>query len=165
MKTTAEELRERGRDYLMQVRPNDLTASATLKALGYGENGLSDEAVSLHPSEGEIDHSNLMSYIKKRWEQIEATVKRHGSDRFQIYRTGVEDGAAFGNSTPTDQPKQEPSDSDVDFRKDIANELTRGELIDRLCELQVAYTDLREKYLFPTEPKEIAAVRGEVRDE
>ena len=57
---------------------------------------------SLQSGEGEMDHSNLMSYIKKRWEQIEATVKRHGSDGFQIYRTGVEDGAAFGNSTPTE---------------------------------------------------------------
>ena len=64
MKTTAEELRERGRDYLMQVRPNDLTASATLKALGYGENGLSDEAVSLHPSEG----MKTLPELKLKWQ-------------------------------------------------------------------------------------------------
>ena len=53
---------------------------------------------------------------------------------------------------PTPQPDQEKEEcktKDVDFRKYIAEELTRDELIDRLCELHEQYMDLREKHLFP----------------
>ena len=50
-------------------------------------------------------------------------------------------------NTQASQP--EPTDfRDVDFRKDIAEELTREELIDRLCETTQLYRELREKHLF-----------------
>jgi len=45
---------------------------------------------------------------------------------------------------------QQPSDSETpieEFRKHIANELTREELIDRLCETTQLYRDLREQWL------------------
>ena len=47
------------------------------------------------------------------------------------------------------QGKEECKTKVVDFRKYIAEELTRDELIDRLCELHEQYMDLREKHLFP----------------
>ena len=49
--------------------------------------------------------SDVMDYIKKRWEQIEATIKRNNGDGFQVYRTGVEDGVEF--SKPYELPTEE----------------------------------------------------------
>ena len=53
----------------------------------------------------ELPTSDVMDYIKKRWEQIEATIKRNNGDGFQIYRTGVEDGVEF--SKPYELPTEE----------------------------------------------------------
>jgi hypothetical protein len=35
---------------------------------------------------------------------------------------------------------------DIDFRKDIAEELSRDELINRLCEMHKSYTEMREEW-------------------
>lgn len=35
---------------------------------------------------------------------------------------------------------------DIDFRRDIANELTREELIDRLCDMQKEYVKMRQEW-------------------
>lgn len=36
---------------------------------------------------------------------------------------------------------------EIDFRRDIANELSRDELINRLCEMNEVYTRMREEWL------------------
>ena len=41
------------------------------------------------------------------------------------------------------QREEEPN---LDFRRDIANELTRDELIDRLCEMQKEYVKMRQEW-------------------
>ena len=50
----AEELRERCRDYLMTVHSYDVSASDALEALGYGDNGLNDEAEYTELSEQKV---------------------------------------------------------------------------------------------------------------
>jgi hypothetical protein len=54
--------------------------------------------------------SDVMDYIKKRWGQIEATIKRNDGDGFQIYRTGVEDGIELSRQSklPTEEEIRKP---------------------------------------------------------
>ena len=76
-------------------------------------------------------HDDVMDYIKKRWEQIEATVKRHGSDGFQIYRTGVEDGIELSKGA---KPINE------EMIADMAEEYSKGTYTDSET-IKQAYDD------------------------
>lgn len=45
------------------------------------------------------------------------------------------------------QHKEQPEDfPDIDFRNDIANELSREDLIERICEMNKSYREMREEW-------------------
>ena len=58
---------------------------------------------------------------------------------------------------------QEVSDfPDIDFRRDIAEELSRNELIDRLCEMNKSYREMREEWFKVVQMKAQPDLRSEL---
>lgn len=71
-------------------------------------------------------------------------------------------------SFPSKPEELKPTDEDfpeIDFREQMANEMTRDELIDRLCEFHKSYTEMRKEWFEVVQLGKIPTSKTESKNE
>ena len=100
----------------------------------------------------EFTIEQIRDFVKKGHQSVSARYVKAAMDYIERLNLPINDSSPDLCCGIYAEPKKFEDFPDIDFRKDIAEELSRGELIERLCEMNTQYRLIRQE-LFNAELK------------